>query len=291
MIQGQGGGTLDKERKIGSAETIGMTIANGLARRHAWRQAKPYFHLDLNAGSGWNEIAGCPGSPVVFCELAQRKLTAMPLYAWFCDINQASVEQMERWLVRYGHLPQPGISLFCEDNRSVISRFAEQICRRDRPEHALGSLLCDPNAWFYRAKNGNGVPVEEIIAFARLFPKIDIILNVNYRFYAMAAHATNGGFDALLSPDQIRSLLNRSHWLVSRQHFGGRDRFWLAIGRNVITGDHRRLGLVHWDSPEGRSIMNIVAGGRQGDLDLEAPRARREPQLALPLPTRQRGAA
>ena len=283
MLQGQGAGTLDKERKIGSAESIGMTIANGLARRQAWRQTRPYFHLDLNAGSGWNDIAGCPGSPVVFLELAQRQITHMPLYAWFCDINPTAIARLEQWLLQYGHLPQRGISLLCEDNLSVIARFAEQIRRRDRPEHALGSLLCDPNAWFHRNQKGEGVPVEEIIQFAAEFPKIDIIFNVNYRVYAMQRGAGHN----VLSPDQIRTRLNRAHWLVSRQHLGGQNRFWLAIARNVTTGDHRRLGLVHWDGPEGRYVMNVVSGGRQGtfqdELELSVPQRRRRPAPTLPL--------
>jgi hypothetical protein len=283
MLQGQGGGTLDKERRIGSAESIGMTIANGLANRSGWRQKLPYFHLDLNAGSGWNEIAGCPGSPVVFLELAQQQLTAMPLYAWFCDINGAAIDKLERWLLRYGHLPQPGISLLCEDNRTAIQRFAEQIRRRDRPEYALGSLLCDPNAWFYRAKDGNGVPVKEVIEFAHEFPKIDIIFNGNYRFYAQARGAQEKlgqSFAGLLSPEQICARLNRRHWLVSRQVLGGPNRFWLAIGRNVPTGDHRKLGLVHRDSAEGRAIMSIVSGDRQGELEMVE---RSCPVPALPL--------
>lgn len=293
MLQGQGNGTLDKERKIGSAVAIGMTIANGLAKREAWRRDRPYFHLDLNAGSGWNDKAGCPGSPVVFLEMAQRKLTAMPLYAWFCDINQTSIDHLERWLVHYGHLPQHGVSLYCEDNRSVIARFAEQIRRRERPEYALGSLLIDPNAWFYRSAKGEGVPVEEILAFAAEFPRIDIILNLNYQFYARTRGADRKRIElgkplsfAMKSPEEIRHLLRRQHWLVSRQHLHSGDKFWLAIGRNAPTGEHRALGLYHWDGPEGRYTMNIVAGDRQGDLDLNAPQ-RHQRQLPLLTPKKK----
>lgn len=269
LTQGQGPGTLDKERKIGSAESLGMSIANGLAKRHVWRQRLPYFHLDLNAGSGWNDIAGCPGSPVVFMELARRVITAMPVFAWFCDINPAAIARLEQWLIYHGHLPCPGISLVCEDNRSVIARFAEQIRRRDRPEHALGSLLCDPNGWFYRnKKDGNGVPVDEVFAFAEEFPKVDIIFNINYRFYAQAGGARDKlGYDFdVLSPEEICTRLQRQHWLFSRQHLGGTNRFWLGVGRNVLTGDHKRLGLVHADSPEGRQIFDIVSGGRQSSF-------------------------
>lgn len=288
-MQGQGAGTLDKERKIGSAVSIGMTVVNTLAKKHPWRQKLPYFHLDLNAGSGWNEIAGCPGSPVVFCELAQQLLTNVPLYAWFCDNKPDRIAILERWLTNYGHLPQNGISLCCEDNQSVIGRFAEQIRRRDRPAHALGSLLCDPNAWFHRNLKGEGVPVEEIVAFAHEFPKMDIILNANYRVYGMQ----RGAGHAVLTPDQIRVLLKRRHWLVSRQHLTGKDRFWLAIGRNIETRDHRSLGLYHWDSPEGRHIMSIVSGdpwddlSEQQELYLPRPRKRRLPP-SLPL-LEQRG--
>ena len=277
MLQGQGGGTLDKERKIGSAEALGMTVANGLAKRATWRQTKPYFHLDLNAGSGWNEIAGCPGSPLVFLELAQQKLTALPIYAWFCDINPVAIDKLEKCLIQYGHLPQQGVSLLCEDNQSVIGRYAEQIRRRDRPEHALGSLLCDPNAWFYRNREGVGVPVEEIFAFAEEFPKIDIILNVNYRLYGMQ----RGAGQVVLSPGEIRAMMNRMHWVVSRQHLGGNNRFWLAVARNLSTGDHKGLGLHHWDSAEGQYIMRIVTGDRQGELDFPK---QQKPVAAAALP-------
>jgi len=275
MRQGQSVKTLDKERKIGAAESIGMTIVNGMARHHAWRRSKPYFHLDLNAGSGWNDIAGCPGSPFVFLELAQQKITHLPLYAWFCDINPDTVGKLERLLVRHGHLPQLGVSLICDDNRSVIQRFAEQIRRRERPEYALGSLLCDPNAWFHRNAKGEGVPVQEILEFAAEFPRIDIILNVNYRIYHCHRGAgikmPNSAHARMLTPEQIRTALGREHWLVSRQHHGPGDSFWLAIGRNCKTGDYTKLGLHHWESEHGRMIMQIVEGFRQGELEVPRP--------------------
>ena len=265
-IQGQGGGTLDKERKIGSAESIGMTTVNRLAKKEAWRRSMPFFHLDLNSGTGWNHIADCPGSPLVFCELAQQKLTHVPLYAWFCDNKPERIEELEHCLINHGHLPQPGVSLWCDDNRFVIRRFADQVRRRDRPQYALGSILSDPNGWFHRNKRtGEGAPVEEIIAFCEEFPRMDVILNSNYRVYGMQ----RGAGQTVMSPNEIRTRLKRKHWLVGRQHLGGNNRFWLAIGRNFPTGDHKKLGLYHWDSDEGQQIMNIVNGDRQGDM-LEA---------------------
>ena len=58
------------------------TEAKQIGLSYAWRQnlsaharnargkGYPYYHLDLNCGSGVNEIAGCAGSPLTFLSSA-----------------------------------------------------------------------------------------------------------------------------------------------------------------------------------------------------------------------------
>jgi hypothetical protein len=135
----------------------------------------------------------------------------------------------------------------------------------DNPRYAVGTLLIDPNSWFYRALDGEGVPVGQIIAFCREFPRVDVVLNLNARFRRMAK-GRPALFPGVLGVLEIFEALGREHWLVKRTHAGGCS-FLLAVGRNVQTGDHKKLALHLLESQEGEHVMRLVEGERQGTLD------------------------
>jgi hypothetical protein len=65
--QGQSVITLDKERGLASALSIGTRIANGVGKRDGGRF--PYWHFDANAGSGWNEEVGAMAAQSFFIVL------------------------------------------------------------------------------------------------------------------------------------------------------------------------------------------------------------------------------
>lgn len=256
-IQGQSSATIDKERCIGSALAIGMSIAN--AKFKGFR----YWHFDANSGSGWNHAAGVAGSPLVFHSVANERLTCMRREAFFCDMNSSSITALSEKLEK----------LNCEnsycllgDNEDALLVFEERIRSTERnPAFAVGSVIADPNGYWFRNAKGEGAPVRALTQFTSKFPKIDVILNLNARTYKLQRAQ---GHD-VMPPRDVFASLNKAHWLVRRTQCGG-DQFLLAVGRNVATGDHKALGFHDVMSEAGRHIMSLIEGSRQGGLFDEA---------------------
>lgn len=246
LAQGQGVATLDKERRVASALSIGMRVANAKFAGGPFR----FWHFDANAGSGWNDLVDAPGSPLAFHAMADQYLPKMRRAAFFCDIREDAVEELR---CRLHETPKHAATsvLLCEDNHSGVEKFAEAIERRENPKFAVGSLLIDPNGYWYRNRHGIGAPVQAVTAFAQKFPRIDVILNLNIRTYWMQKERGH----SVISPTDVLASLGKSHWLVGHADYGS-SKWLLAIGRNTKTSDHRALGLHDINSREGKDIMN-----------------------------------
>ena len=250
--QGQGPTTEFKLRGIQSAISVTMRVATGL------QQARfPYWHIDLNSGSGINARAGCIGSPLAFLQAAD---TLKPNYrATFCDIRADAIRELKE---RVG--ANPRCECHCGNNRDVLPIVADRIRRAERnPHFAMGTVICDPNGYFY----GGQVPANAMAAFCREFPRIDVILNLNVRTRRLirgCVEKRRAGWEDVkcLALDEIPSFLNRKHWLIRNLISKGGDQFVLMIGRNYRLGDHRAMGFHHMESKQGQSILAAVEGCR-----------------------------
>lgn len=252
--QGQSLATIDKERCIGSALSLGMQVA---ASKLA---GFPFWHFDANSGCGWNNEVDVPGSPLVFWNLAEARMPNMRVRAFFSEIEKPSILQLQERL-RFSERAAACSYLLPGDNAEGIEVFAQMVRDHDKPHFAVGSLIVDPNGYFYRSKQGIGAPVDQVIAFTAEFPRVDIILNLNTRQYRLqAAHK----FPQLSVPEMF-AVLNKKHWLVRLTHHGTNE-FLLAVGRNMPTGEHKGLGMHAISSPEGQHILFRVEGSRQGAL-------------------------
>lgn len=255
--QGQSVATLDKERRIAACLSVTMKIAD--ARFGA--RGFSYWHLDANSGSGWNETVNVPGSPLVFWQMARHRLLGLRPAPFFCDHDPAKMKTLHDRFSATADLP--GSYLVPGDNEEAIEVFAECIRQAERPRYAVGSLLIDPNGYFYRNKDGEGAPVNAVRWFCREFPRIDLILNLNMRTYEMQRAV---GHD-VLPPRDLLASLGKQQWLVGKAN-AGQSRFLLAIGRNMSTDDHRAIGLYDSESQSGRNILDGNADCEQTNLDL-----------------------
>ena len=228
---------------------------------------------DANAGSGWNEEVGVAGSPIVFHTLANERLTDMRHESFFCDVNADRIKELQKKLERLNY--QNSYCLL-GDNDDALDVFEERIRQTERkPHYAVGSVIADPNGYWYRNLKGVGAPVRALTGFAIRFPRIDIILNLNMRIYRLQRALNHG----VIPPIDVFLSLKKSHWLVRRTACGGDD-FLLAVGRNVATGDHKALGFHDVSGDAGRRIIHIAEFGlgeekrkesaRQGSLFNEA---------------------
>ncbi len=225
--QGQSLSTIDKERQIGAMFAMNLQIV---------RQACPgekYFHLDLNAGSGWNWRFQVPGSPVVFVEAAERIL-GHRWEAWFYEIDSGRATELEARLRGV-----PGCHVLAEDNCGFLKATARF------PRNALGSVLVDPNGWLYRKRNGDGCPVPEMAQFFAEHRRIDFLANLNRRTYRMMAGARNKGlatYRDFHSESEFLKLFSKRYGLITKGSSNGHSEFMRVILRNVRTNDYRAWG-------------------------------------------------
>jgi len=264
LRQGQSKATVAKERRFASALSLGMAIA---AQKCA---GYPYWHADTNAGCGVNreihDEFGQPlkGSPIHALQIAGNK--GVPdLRAHFCDMDRRAISQLVHNVGK-----DERASIFHGDNQEFLRMFAEKIRRsNDNTKYATGSVLVDPNGWFYRNRNGHGAPIDAVMEIAEEFPRIDIVLNLNVRTYQMMRHHQRKGtasYNDLMTPDDIMRRMKKKHWLVSSIEARGSDRFAVLIGRNVQTDEHPRLGLFHAKSRDGELCLSEIENSRQGQL-------------------------
>lgn len=258
--QGQGQTTEIKVRGIGAALAVTLKICTNPALA-----AFPYWHIDLNSGSGYNHDAGCFGSPLAF--LAAVSNAGKANYrAFFCDIRRDAVFELKRLLA-----PEPGCTCLCGNNRAVLPTVAKTIRTVERNPHlAMGTVLCDPNGYFY----GDSVPAEELRQFCIEFPRIDVILNLNVttrRWIRGRIEKRMRGWEnaICLRLDELPAFLSRRHWLIRNLVGRGGHQFVLMVGRNYQLGDHRAMGFFHLDSQEGQEIVAQVERPRNPAIQVQ----------------------
>lgn len=257
--QGQSAVTLDKERRIAAAISIGMRIASS---RFGGKGFK-FWHFDANSGCGWNDAVDVPGSPLVFWQAAKECLSGLEPCPFFCDFDKTAMEGLHG-RISQNEVSKTGSNLILGDNEEGIEIFSEYIRRsRENPAYAVGSIIVDPNGYFYRNAKNVGAPVNALPALSREFPRIDIILNLNIRTF----HLQRSQNHNVIPPRDVLRSLNKKQWLVGRAGSSG-CRFLLAIGRNIVTGDHKSLGLHDAESEIGQSILNAAESQRQESFDL-----------------------
>ena len=246
--QGQSIATLDKERRIGSAYAVSMRVFRS---KPEFIRKYRYHHLDANAGSGWNDLIGVPGSPIIFHQNADTYLREARVNAFFCDRRAEAIETLRQTLGEAPHRLERSRLLNC-DNEIALQIFAEEIAKYEDPRFAIGSVLADSNGYFFRNARGEGPPIHGLYEFARRFPRMDIVLNLNLSAYyrqRAAAHCND-----VAPPSEVLASLGKGCWLVAITAMP-KQKFLLAVGRNVDTGGHASLGLHRLSSPRGRALM------------------------------------
>jgi hypothetical protein len=185
-------------------------------RKHSW--AKPYLHFDLNAGNGYNEKAGCVGSPITF----MKTFVGLSNFrAFFIDCD----EEQLRCTLHHG------------DNAAFLR--ALQI----DGHWQFGTILSDPN--------GSDIPVDELAFVSRIYPQIDHIFHWNSTVTKRLRYGIKP--DQLVLSD-IPKLIRKKAWLIRDPV--GPHQFAMLIGRNYRGNDWPSGGFFHLDSPRGEEIMD-----------------------------------
>lgn len=217
MSQGQSKNTSDKESAF--AVCLSYHMASEARFLTGQRQPVPYFHVDLNAGAGYNRSAGIVGSPRIFLNVA-RKHRQLPIRAWFVERNRDRMEALRAEVCESGSLFNCDrvFEPLKEDNRETLRRLVADVSRHDRPAYARGSIVSDPNGW--SPKQG-ALDLALAADVLRQLPHFMLLVSFFWgRAKAMQSLVNKGTHNPIakngLATRRVADYLTlRPHWLIS----------------------------------------------------------------------------
>jgi len=249
MIQGQSPYTWFKQYRFSPifAQSLRISQAESVKRF-------AYYHLDVNAGSGYNDDMRVAGSPLNFLSAVERT-KRNNFYAFFVDENRNRIgELVTRPQVE---AMSDRVSAFHADNAEVPAVVDAFIRRREhRPDYAVGSLVIDPNGYH------NGVPWDALREFCAMHPRIDVVMNLGTRSFRMEKYwigrKPGKWMTYTLHPiSSFKEWFSRPHWMVTEECRISKNSWVQLVGRTMETHkpDYRSLGFYDADSDRGRRIV------------------------------------
>jgi len=224
---------------------------------------RPYFHLDLNAGAGFNDLSRTVGTPNLFMRRALN-WRGLPIEAAFIESNPKSVAALRGRLLEFGAAFNGDLfglerrfDIVQGDNEKYLSRFVERVSIHDRPQHARGSIISDPNGW---ARYGGAVDLRTLSAVLAALPNFMVLQFFPYSLGAMVT-----GWQSK-DPARKATLRNvddflpmRRHWLISQP----------SEGKICLCGSAGRYpegpNAFALDSAVGREIRRRCGGNPDAD--------------------------
>lgn len=230
MKQGQSEITEEKARGFTSVfEQQAIVVSR-------FHQSK-YVHIDLHAGSGFNEKVNVIGSPLLFTQVARKHRLD---YLMFCvELDKNRAKTLGERLVN--------------DARSFVTTgYNAELCdavpdllrvHGIEPQFAMGSVLLDPNGF---AENDQ-IPWQALERLFHTCGRLDVLFN-----YPGTGYTRNRGHPLFVGIDDLPQKLSKKHWFV-RQPLPV-HKFTLCVGRNTDKlSIPAKMGLpfAQWESPEG----------------------------------------
>jgi three-Cys-motif partner protein len=255
VSQGQSGYTKFKHARFSPvlAQSLRISKAASIERF-------PYYHVDLNAGGGFNHDVHVKGSPLNFLDAVERT-NRLNFYAFFVDNNPACIAELAQRpeLAKYS----TRVSVHGGDNAEILPVVSQFIAARERnPHHAVGSIVIDPNGYH------KGVPWTALHDFCADHPKFDVFVNLNVRSFSLERpHILEGGKKGwaahVLHPlSTFRTWFSRPHWMWTDVTTIGGNHWIQGVGRTLATHSegYRSLGFYDSRSDEARAIIDGIEG-------------------------------
>lgn len=257
MAQGQGRHTANKIAGFEAFFTQNISIVKTAIG------ASSYFHFDLNAGCGFNERAGCVGSPIAFRNAAVK--AGMPdAFCFCCEVDASSAVELQR---RTEDDQRTFVTI--GRNQDLVEMIPDIIKEHGgNPRTAFGSILIDPND-----HRRDAIPYLGLRRIACDCPRIDVLFNFPYlsmkRIVAGVAAGTHKESTAedCFHVDEMPEVIGKNHlWIKQIPSLGN---FALVVGRNTDNvKDDKRTGLARWDSLDGihyreRCVMPVEEADRR----------------------------
>lgn len=251
--QGQSGYTRFKQERFAPvlAQSLRISKAAAVARF-------PFYHVDLNAGSGFNHEAAVVGSPINFLQAVQRT-GRENFYGFFVDHSPEAIRDLIKCPAIEAHSTR--VALFQADNSEILPVVAEFIAARERnPQFAVGAIVVDPNGYH------GGVPWEALRVFCAGHPRFDLFLNLNIRSFRLerphiaSGHGRWGQHYRLHPMSEFAEWFTRPSWMWTDVCQIAGSSWMQFVGRTMRTEavGYARLGFYDSQSERGRAILHSV---------------------------------
>jgi len=258
MTQGQSSYTQFKLERFGPvlAQSLKISTAEPVKRF-------PYYHIDLNAGGGYNHEVGVPGSPLNFLGAVARHRRDN-VFVFLVDHDATCIREL---------IAQPDIlafrrdrlSIHHADNAEIFDLVSERIIANERkPQYAMGSIVIDPNGYH------NGVPWDALKVFCKQYPRMDLFFNLNIRCFRLERpHILAARHEAWrkkqLHPlSEFPAWFTRRHWMWTQpcQIKGNTWVQGVARTMETHTAGYSSLGFYDSQSERGRAILQSIDAPR-----------------------------
>jgi three-Cys-motif partner protein len=253
-MQGQSSYTRFKEERFAPIFAQSLRISKtDRVKRFA------FYHIDLNAGSGYNDDVRVAGSPVNFLGEAAR-CDRHNFFAFFVDQDLTAIKQLIRRPEVEAYPEQ--IAIYPYDNSEILSVVSRFIARREpNPQKAIGSIVVDPNG--YRL----GVPWDALKTFCEAHPRFDLIMNLNVRTLQLERGCVECGMKGFETVEHVLisefpDWFTRPNWMITEVCSIGRWRWVQLVGRTMETrgADYPSIGFYDMRSERGRAIIAGIEG-------------------------------
>lgn len=167
-----------------------------------------YIHVDLHAGSGFNEDIKVLGSPVIFCEEATKLGCRWKLFC--AEFNKGRCQQLADRLCSY-----PDAYPFCGNNEELCYLVPDLLRESGiSPSRAVGTVLIDPNGCTDKKRGSAVVPQIPWDGLEYLFnacPRLDCLFNFPGTAMQRIQHMNHKDWVHL---NELPERLNKTHWYI-----------------------------------------------------------------------------
>ncbi len=261
--------TYEKELRIRSALEVSVRLSFGRGKKLSkW----PFWYVDLNCGDGCVPNMPCDGSPIEFMKL--MKENDRKCQAHFCDISKENTDHLDKLVDNLLPFLPNGSAARCfnRDNKTMLHLVDGIIeAHGEDSRYAVGAILSDPYG-----PSPEQTPYESIVAFRKKYPRIDLIMNINYtggkRPLSLGRkedwEVELGIRDKTLQTikdrklyytvEGIMSLFAKTQWLITEPVTNNHNGYVVVVGRDVLVKGTDVFGFYPVESTKGQEILGKV---------------------------------
>jgi hypothetical protein len=192
-----------------------------------------YLHYDIHAGPG-KAPDGTYGSPLIFLRTAKR--LGIKHHAHFYDCDVPTFEKL---------LDAVGDNKFAnchmKDHNEIINKL--KLSKPD--DRQYGTIYVDPS--------DTTLPIDLLVEFGRVFPKLDVIIN-----FGCAGHKRACKLDGYVRLDEYLKKI-KPHWAIRKPI--GKHQWSMMIGSNFPGGypAWERQGFYSTRNENGRELLQRLS--------------------------------